>query len=234
MARNFNIAAPFCSNSSLCPEQEALCVGADRFTYRELQGKIRRLAAALRPSLTHGRVGILASRSTDACVGILATAWTGGTYVPISLKLPEARLIELFELLQLDALIVDRAGEKLLSSEVEASAPDILFRPGTSAGEFRLLPDRADVAGELAEDQPAHVGPHHIAYIEFTSGTTGKPKGVVVSTGAVASYLDAMDTWYEFRPGDRAADISALLQKPTPAAHSFRHICRHIRRKHPV
>lgn len=206
MSKNFSIAEPFNLNAKCNSAQDALVSAGAHISYGDLAAKVQTLAAAVRPGMSHGRVGILASRSVEACVGILATAWAGGTYVPISLKLPAARLIELFAMLELDALIVDRAGELLLSPELAAAAPALVFAPGASAGEFRQIgnghPDTVDIAGF----EPAQVEPDHIAYIEFTSGTTGKPKGVMVSAGAVASYLEAMAGWYDFRPGDRAAE----------------------------
>ena len=204
MSTNFNISAPFNQATDSYPERNALVVGAQAFSYDQMRQKIQRLAGSLVPVLTHGRVGILATRSAEACIGILASAWAGGTYVPIGLKLPAERLVELFGMLELDALIVDAAGEKLLADDVLAAAPSIIFAPGDSGGDFRII--RGAPAADAVIDAPVSVGPQHTAYIEFTSGTTGKPKGVMVSAGAVASYLDAMEGWYDFGPEDRAAE----------------------------
>ena len=70
----------------------------------------------------------------------------------------------------------------------------------------RLIKGSPVLATDAGTDEPVKVGAKHTAYIEFTSGTTGKPKGVMVSAGAVASYLKAMETWYDFGPEDRAAE----------------------------
>lgn len=206
MGRNFNLAAPFSRIAKEHPDRQAIVVGSDSLTYESAAQKARCLARSLNCVLTHGRVGILASRSTEACIGILAASWAGGTYVPIGLKLPEGRLIELFEMLDLDALLVDAAGEKLLTDEVAAAAPRVIFGPGDQRGDFRRINGTAVPAIPAGIDGPVKVGAEHIAYIEFTSGTTGKPKGVMVSAGAVASYLGAMETWYDFGPEDRAAE----------------------------
>ncbi|MBW3096550.1 amino acid adenylation domain-containing protein [Pseudohoeflea coraliihabitans] len=206
MATNFNISTAFGRNAGLFPDNSALVVGADRFTYGELASLVQRLAGILAPVLTHGRVGILATRSTEACAGILTTAWAGGTYVPIGLKLPEERLIALFEMLQLDALIVDKAGERLLSDTLIAAAPRLILAPGETRGDFKALKGSLSATPGPAMPTPVKVGPSHTAYIEFTSGTTGTPKGVMVSAGAVAAYLEAMHTWYDFGPEDRAAE----------------------------
>jgi D-alanine--poly(phosphoribitol) ligase subunit 1 len=122
------------------------------------------------------------------------------------LKLPKERLIELFEMLELDALIVDKAGERLLTADVFAAAPGVIFAPEKLQGDFRLIKGCPVPSTGSDISEPVEVGPHHTAYIEFTSGTTGKPKGVMVSAGAVASYLSAMENWYDFGPQDRAAE----------------------------
>ena len=206
MDRSFNLAAPFSQIAKEHPEREALVIGSDSLTYKSVKEKAHSLARSLNCLLTHGRVGILASRSAEACIGILATCWAGATYVPVGLKLPEQRLIELFELLDLDALVVDSAGEKLLTDDVVAAAPGTIFGPGDQRGDFRLINGTAVPSMHAEMDEPVKVGSRHTAYIEFTSGTTGKPKGVMVSAGAVASYLDAMRAWYDFGPEDRAAE----------------------------
>ncbi len=206
MKHNFNIASQFCRISAELPERKALVSGPHQFTYRALREKVQSLACTLGPALSHGRVGVLASRSAEACIAVLAASWAGGTYVPIGLKLPKERLIELFEILELDALIVDTAGEKRLEDDVAAAAPSMILGPGEQTGDFKLLKGSLLAQTDDKMVEPVNVGPRHTAYIEFTSGTTGKPKGVMVSTGAVASYLDAMETWYDFGPEDRAAE----------------------------
>lgn len=148
----------------------------------------------------------MGSRSIEACVAILGTAWAGGTYVPISLKYPEQRLIELLDLLDLDALIVDRAGIRLLTDAVRAHCPRLVLIPADAPGEFVAETAGHEVAPLADLEHPVFVSEDHLAYIEFTSGTTGKPKGVMVSAGAVASYIEAMRGWYDFRPDDRAAE----------------------------
>lgn len=206
MISNYNIACGFHESASRYPTHEALVAGAERFTYHDLQTAVQRLSATLAPNLTSGRVGILATRSSQACIGILATAWAGGTYVPISLKLPAGRMLELFDILDLDALIVDPAGQKLLTPELEARAPAAIFAPGDAPGEFKRLRETGTASSPAVSTAPAQVDGDHTAYIEFTSGTTGRPKGVMVSTSAVSAYLDAMHGWYDFGATDRAAE----------------------------
>jgi non-ribosomal peptide synthetase component F len=54
------------------------------------------------------------------------------------------------------------------------------------------------------------VGPEHIGYIEFTSGTTGAPKGVMIPCGAVSHFLDCVQDRYAMTSLDRAAGITEI------------------------
>ncbi len=206
MLKNENIAEIIYSTESKLPGNLAIVAGSDSLSYSGLGATCRRVAAKISPRLTHGRCGVLGTRSVEACVAIVGIAWAGGTYVPISLKYPEQRLVELLDMLELDVLIVDRAGLKLLSETVRKHCPALLLVPAEATGEFDAEGGEVPETPAVVLERPVPVGAGHLAYIEFTSGTTGKPKGVMVSTRAVASYIEAMRGWYDFGPGDRAAE----------------------------
>ena len=197
--RNFNIASGLARSAADRPQATAFVFGKDAHAYGAFVARVKPLAALLRDRLRSRRVGILASRSIEAYLGIAATAWAGGTYVPLNSKWPEARLIELLDRLELDALVVDRNGARLLTPAVRNAAPRlVLGPPGTDTLSL-------DVDG-AAMDEPAHVGARDTAYIIFTSGTTGTPKGVVVSAGSLDLYLDATRAWTRLTPDDRVAE----------------------------
>jgi amino acid adenylation domain-containing protein len=202
-----NLAIPLYRHSLERPEALALSVAGSDLSYGELAALARRIAGHLQPLARTRRVGILASRSLAACAGILGTAWSGATYVPLSLKLPETRLVALLEALDLDALIIDGRGLSLLTPAVLAAAPDHILGSddlpsGAVGGKVRLFSSMPDDGPIL----PAEVATDHLAYIEFTSGTTGLPKGVMVPTRAVNQYMDVMQGWFTLTPEDRVAE----------------------------
>ncbi|MCF3642173.1 AMP-binding protein [Rhizobium sp. TRM95111] len=209
MAAGRNLSFDVYHHARENPDLLALSVAGTELTYGDLAGLARRLAGVVRPVAHTGRVGILASRSLAACAGILGTAWSGGTYVPLNLKLPEERLVMLLETLALDALVVDARGAAMITERVRAVLPSTVVL----ADDARLALDLDGIVvqrlGSLPEGgpaQPAAVDADHLAYIEFTSGTTGVPKGVMVPVGAVNHYMDVMQAWFGFRPDDRAAE----------------------------
>ncbi|MET0746579.1 MAG: AMP-binding protein [Rhizobium sp.] len=202
-----NLALSLYRHSLERPEALALSVGGRALSYGALAALSRRIAGSLQPVARTGRVGILATRSLAACAGILGTAWAGATYVPLSLKLPEARLVALLEALDLDALIVDGRGFSLLTPAVLAAAPNhILASDDVAAAMAEGTILRFSALPDVGPASPLAIAADHLAYIEFTSGTTGLPKGVMVPARAVNHYIGVMQQWFALTPDDRTAE----------------------------
>ena len=209
MSAAMNIASHVFGHSLARPQALALSVAGTELDYAALAALSRRVGGCLERARRTGRVGVLASRSLAACAGILGTAWSGGTYVPLNLKLPEERLLQLLEALDLDALVVDARGATMLTPAVEARLPATIVLASDArpplAFEGRSV-FRLDALPDGGRPEPAAIAADHLAYIEFTSGTTGVPKGVMVPTSAVDHYLKVMQDWFGFTPEDRAAE----------------------------
>ena len=184
---NLNLARGFYENSLRCPGNLALSVGVQELTYSELRMLVQPVANWLRRNSEEPapRIGILASRSLATYTGILGTCWAGGTYVPISTKLPEDRLIQLLDLVRAEALIVDSEGVGTLSKRVLSHAPRLILAPELAVSST-MQSDKGTsvtVAGmdSLPRfdpfDVPVPINADHVVYIIFTSGTTGIPKG---------------------------------------------------------
>ncbi|MGC2390869.1 MAG: amino acid adenylation domain-containing protein [Candidatus Acidiferrum sp.] len=214
---NYNLAAPFYDCSEKYPENIALSVADRAVSYAELRSLVQPVAAWLREkaggSVT--RVGILASRSLETYVGILATCWAGGTYVPLSPKLPEERLLQLLERTGLKALIIDRDSRALLSDRILRKCPShILMGSGQSDAARQesnsVFESAAGLPAFDSNDKPVSVAADHTVYILFTSGTTGVPKGVMIPAGGVAHLLQVMLSRYDIGPGDRVAGVTEI------------------------
>jgi D-alanine--poly(phosphoribitol) ligase subunit 1 len=215
---NYNLALPFYENSAKSPQTLALFVGETRFSYGELATLARRISGwlGLKTGEVSGKVGILASRTIEAYAGVLGTLWSGAAYVPINPNTPEDRLIRILQQTKPDALIADQAGLDLLSDRVLEIAPTrILFaagaKPSQSALRFQGIGfySFSDLADE-GPDQPVTVAGDALAYVIFTSGTTGTPKGVMIEAESVVQFIEIMHRRFRFGADNRVAEASEL------------------------
>jgi len=211
---NYNLAQPFYENAATAPEAVALVVDDRRLSYRELAAHARRIAAWLAPAFAQrtGRVAILASRSVETYAGVLGTLWAGGAYVPVHPGTPEDRLIRTFEIAEVDAVIADAGGLEMLTERVLAHAPRrILCGPGLSPAAHRISDaESLDDLHPQGPEQPVPVPDDRLAYILFTSGTTGTPKGVMIEVGSVEQFLRIAQQRCDFRQTDRFSQMSEL------------------------
>ncbi|MFF0033654.1 amino acid adenylation domain-containing protein [Streptomyces avermitilis] len=166
----------FARQAAATPTAVALVDGARTLTYGELvaesAGLARRLVwAGVAPET---RVAVVADRSAELVVALLAVSRAGGVYVPIDPGLPEARM----------RLLLDDVAPPVLvctSAARDAVPPDF-------TGRLVVLDDPAgaEVEGTRTESPVTdhrHTRPltaDHAAYVIYTSGSTGTPKGAVV------------------------------------------------------
>jgi malonyl-CoA/methylmalonyl-CoA synthetase len=156
----------------------ALRFGADQSTHTELSyAQLAGAAGALAAALAgRQRVAVHATPTLHTAVGITAALLAGVTAVPLNPRLGER---------ELGHVLADSAPELVIA------APGVVL-PGPLAALPRLDIDPASSATVPTEEPPASAP----ALIVYTSGTTGSPKGAVLSRGAVASNLDALaDAW---------------------------------------
>jgi D-alanine--poly(phosphoribitol) ligase subunit 1 len=210
----FNLAQPFSQHADKHPERTALNVNDRDISYGELASLARRIAAWLQHE-TGGnsrRVGILGSRSLEAYAGIIGTCWTGAAYVPLNPAHPRSRLANMIRQARLDALIVDASGQQCLSGELLEVCPDSILVPES---------DNDRLQGHDVLDQCTPVGPpvmmplHRLAYIIFTSGTTGQPKGVMVTLGNIRHFLQVVQERYQIRANDRLSQHVDITFDPS-------------------
>jgi non-ribosomal peptide synthetase component F len=139
------------------------------------------------------RVAILLHRSLQTYVALLAIGKAAAAFVPIDPGSPPDRV----------GYIVDDAGVDLIvtSSDLSAAAaglPCAVIEVDTAAAELAAQPAYRP---DLSLDDAGNPDPD--AYIIYTSGSSGRPKGVLVAQASICNFLDVVPTLYDVRPTDR-------------------------------
>jgi fatty-acyl-CoA synthase len=171
----------------LTPDKEAVVDGEKRLTYRQLNARVNRLANALqRLGLKNGaRLSILSTNCVEYIEAIMAAAKLGAMLVPLNWRLTPTELAFILkdsatetllfhpDLLKTANTLKDKVGLKRL---VALGREEI----GGAAAYEQILETQTD--GEPIPDRAPELDSPHI--IMYTAGTTGQPKGAVLSQGA--------------------------------------------------
>ncbi|WP_207731366.1 amino acid adenylation domain-containing protein [Clostridium botulinum] len=200
----------FLESATRYPDSYGLSIGEQKWTYAEIEYQARCWANALLEGSSQQvcRVGIFASRSYVAYVGVLASLFSGSTYVPLNRRFPLKRTLSMIKQAELDAIIVDEQSFAQLQDIIphlenhililspknvvnKSGPPYIHFYDKLSLEHFSPLKELSMIKAEA------------IAYILFTSGSTGQPKGVPITHRNVVSFLEYNISKYQFTPEDR-------------------------------
>ncbi|PBJ28146.1 hypothetical protein BI294_26425 [Mycobacterium avium subsp. hominissuis] len=186
----------FFENASATPDAPAVVwgcgEGAGCWTYRELAASALAVGGALH---AHGvrpgdAVTIQLPKGREQILAVLGVLAAGATYVPIGFDQPPARRAKIIETARVTATLT-RAG-----ADVGTQIPCLSI----------------ETAARFAQTLPTPVYPDTaaIAYLLFTSGSTGVPKGVEVPHSAAMNTIDALNEWFAVDGDDRALALSAL------------------------
>src|SRR5947207_8988137 len=165
------------------PDAIAAVHGNRQWTYRELNAHANRLARALllRGLCREGVVAVVTERNLDWMAAVLAIFKAGGAYLPIEPHFPADRI----------ARTLSRAGCRLVLTEPGSTA--MLDQALDSLSEVQTL--FIDALYEEAHSGGAYPGvdvaPDQLAYIYFTSGSTGEPKGAMCEHAGMLNHLFA-------------------------------------------
>jgi amino acid adenylation domain-containing protein len=179
------------------PEATALEFEGGRLSYAELNAHANRLAHHLRGAGvgTEDVVAVMAGRTPEAIVGLLAVLKAGGAYLPLDPTHPPERL----------RFMLDDARVK------------VVLTLGDAADEFRneqrrvvrLDVEREEIERGPAENPPAHANAENLAYVIYTSGSTGRPKGVAVTHANVVRLVKGTD-YADFDEGEVFLQLAPL------------------------
>ncbi|MEU9731644.1 amino acid adenylation domain-containing protein [Streptomyces sp. NPDC048002] len=177
------------------PDRAAV-VGADgdTLTYGELGRTARRIATLLRD---HGvregdTVAVTLPKGADQIAAVLGILAAGAAYAPVGVEQPAVRRARIHSVAAASAVLTDRDHAHLCG---DVSPAPVLFLEDAAA---------------LRPSPVAHPDLALPAYVLFTSGSTGVPKGVEVPHRAVVNTIEAMEEQFGLGPDDRTLALSAL------------------------
>ncbi|ETT37866.1 bacitracin synthetase 3, partial [Paenibacillus sp. FSL R7-269] len=163
------------------PAQVAVVCGSQAVTYKELNEQANSLASVLKDKgvASEAIVGIMADRSVELIIAILATLKAGAAYLPIDPEYPAERINYMLTDSQATVLLLQHHTDRDLSY----------------SGQYLYLEDKWLYGRET--DNPARAcSPENLAYVIYTSGTTGTPKGVMVEHRNLVNYIYWADKQY--------------------------------------
>lgn len=175
------------------PDRPAVFVGDKAITYREVVQKAAAIAKKLKElnCAAQERVAIVIGngvRQVEAVLGVLSA---GAVYVPIDAEQPELRRLKMLEQAQITIVLTTCATQILWPKNIKTIEVD------------KIMP--------LGENMPVAEGdPSLPAYVMYTSGSTGEPKGVVISHRAAFNTVADINRRFNINQDDRVLGLARL------------------------
>lgn len=208
-----DLSRAFFTAADRFPERTFFRCRETELNYAEAGGRIARLAGALqaRGVKTGDRVGIFMFKSLEMPVSVYGTMTAGAGFVPLDPLMPLERLLRIVRDCALRVLIVDQ--HTLPRARQCAEQTDgpltLIAHDGESTPEVTILTWR-EIDGLGRETYPANRSDTALAYVMYTSGSTGEPKGLVHTHGSGLAYVNGTVATYGFDQHDRFGNHSPL------------------------
>ncbi|MGW2182497.1 non-ribosomal peptide synthetase [Streptomyces sp. NPDC001732] len=171
----------FEERARLHPDRVAAVMDERSVTYAELNAHANRIARTLldRGLSAEDRVAVVTERNLDWAAAVLAVLKSGGVYVPVEPHFPADRIGSTLDRSGC-AMVLTEPGSTTTLDEAVRDRPSV-----TVLGLDRIAPDTP------GDDLGLEIGPGRLAYIYFTSGSTGEPKGVMCEHAGMLNHLYA-------------------------------------------
>ncbi|MCM3687871.1 non-ribosomal peptide synthetase [Kocuria rosea] len=178
------------------PERIAAVQDTRQWTYAELNARANRLARALlaRGLQAEDIVAVVAERDLEWMAAVIGILKAGGAYLPLEPRFPPDRITR----------TLTRAGCRMVLTEEGSTASLDAALTGMPAV-AKLLVEDVETEGHAGHDLGIEVRPDQLAYVYFTSGSTGEPKGAMCEHDGMVNHLYAKIEDLGIGPGDVVA-----------------------------
>lgn len=203
------------------PDKTCLVVDDVSYTYTEVNDFASKISFILNQYPDRQFTCIYSRRSLSAFGGMLASLAQGKTYIPLNNKFPVDRNLTTISITKPGFFIIDQRNlEDFQQMTPSLDNSTIVIAPELSRAEipenivskFKVyskedLNEKYNEIKEVSEDT--------LAYIVFTSGSTGVPKGVATSHSNVIAYINNVNNIYDFTPEDRFSQSYEITFDPS-------------------
>ncbi len=184
------------SSAKSVPNKIAVTDGLHQYSFTAMQDYVQRIGSALVTKISTGSpVAVMMEKSADALCAFLGIVSAGGFYVFLNAELPDVRLQQITQVLQTKYVITDEShrmtAQRHFAKESVFMVNDLMHTPVNA----EALKQRRN---QMIDTDPL--------YANFTSGSTGVPKGVVVSHRSVIDFINVFTELFDFSEEDVIAN----------------------------
>ena len=196
---------------------EAVCINGDSLTYQALDNAAKNIAAWLctKPQKEECCIGLFMGKNLAAISGIYGVLRAGAVYVPLDIKNPAQRIRYIIEQCQIDTFFttpdqVSQLRECLMDYPVSVTIAVLTHENWLAPSDkfhYVVIKPQAEPSEPFVERE---IAPEQLATILYTSGSTGLPKGVMITHGAIDIFVRWVVSYFSLQANDRCISHAPL------------------------
>jgi len=200
----------FVENVNRYSTKPAIVSSAGKISYQELHNNTNKIAQLLvrEPRNVNNYIGVFLDRSIYMIEALLGILKCGGVYIPLEPYLPEERLVEMLDDKKIECLITDANNiNRIVSISDRFQNLKKIICIDKKVDIFKLSAatvfDRTAIEQQSLEDVKTNTTSNDLAYIIYTSGSSGKPKGVEIIHKSVINLIEWVNDTFQVNSTDQ-------------------------------